>query len=220
MNFRPRVLCVKQLAVVARLIVAAALVLALLSGIAPFNATSSSAAQLCTMSCCVGKPTHPSGSCGMSFSGTAQLPHGVDASCSGMDMSLGHDDGMMQMPDDATPPRDKDIASSDHSNIPAYHAAQTSSWQLSSSEASSSQTSPLQFASAGSQILTAPCSPECGAGISSFTQVRPSREQAALADADKPRPPPIVSLKDRFRTLLSFSTERRRQCAPRAPPFA
>lgn len=234
MHFRLRILRIKQVAAVTRFIVAAALVSALLSGVAPLSLVSSSAsAQFCTMSCCIGKPAHLAGSCGGSFPDKREAP-GNDSSCGAMDMSAGHDDGMMEMRDDAdthvtansSPNAD---SSSNHSDTRDSQLAQHSSWQLpfaqtassqtASSQIPSSQTSSLQSASIASLFMNAPCPPECGAGAGSFAVFRTSRDQAALAHADKPRPPTNAVRFNQSTALLHFSDERRRQSRPRAPPF-
>lgn len=54
-----------------RIVVAVVLVLALLSGIAPFK--SASAGNFCTMACCAGVPPHAAGSCHMEMPGAGKL---------------------------------------------------------------------------------------------------------------------------------------------------
>lgn len=185
-----------------RIVVAALLVLALLSSVAPLSTFS--LAHLCTMSCCIGKPPHLAGSCSVSFIHQKKVP--LDSNCGTDENSLEHQAGMHAQADVI---REESANSSDHCHTETHSAA----------ESSSAQEREAQPASLASQILTQPCPPECQAGASSFARVRPARDPAAMAHACQPRPPTNSSLAGLFFTLLLLPTRKRWQSRPRAPPL-
>jgi hypothetical protein len=184
-----------------RIVVAALLVFALLSSVAPLSTFSS--AHLCTMSCCIGKPPHLAGSCSVSFIHQKKT---LDSNFDTDENSLEHHDGMHAR---ANVREEESANSSDHCHTETHFAAETSS----------AQEREAQPAGIASQILTQPCPPECQAGASSFARVRPSRDPAAMAHACQPRPPTNSSLAGLFFTILLLPANKRRQSRPRAPPL-
>ena len=186
---------------VARTIMAGVLGLALLSGIVPFNAASS--AHMCTMACCVSLPPHPAGSCHMSLSSKGEAK--PEPSCDRIG-GASHEHGqaiqmddMSMMDQDATLFQQSDLALNTSTHDP------------------SPQTSP-QPTSIASQVLTKPCTSECGAGAINFMQGRRPHDQAILVYASRPRPPTPADLARNSYRSTSFTLSLRRPYRPRGPP--
>lgn len=196
------------LTLVARILIAATLSVALVSGSATLGLSSS--AQLCTMSCCTGLAPHEAGSCA----------HG---SCH------------VNLPDHKpSPPPEKQEESCDahvpqsvpdgdrHDSVTDNHS--TSEHLHEQQDISPAQESPSQKASrqtktaiAGS-VLTKPCPPDCGAGTFSCSSQNRPRDAATVSYADKPRPPSCLRLS---RSSYNFAQTRDALCQrsrPRGPP--
>jgi hypothetical protein len=204
------------------------LAFAFLAGFAPLGSTSS--VHLCTMECCAFKPPHEAGSC-IHGACEAVLPapqpsppqpheelceahnqqttqHGEahahrDAHTHGD--AHPHDEAM-QMPVDAAP-------LAENSSTPTHaheHSADSSSKTSTSESAPPDATEMRAFAK--------PCPPECGAGTcGSSTQSRP-RDDAALAHADKPRPPSTPHLFHASDNPTATLDALCRRSRPRGPP--
>lgn len=189
---------------VARMIVAAVLALALLSGIAPLSTASS--AHMCIMSCCVGKPPHEAGSCGMSLSNAehAEAAH----SCETVETAeaLSEHAGMMDMHG----MQPETVATADHCDTDEHSAPPHRS-----STDHSQQSSGLAF-----HALQQPCPPDCRAGACGFSAFRRSRDSAALAHAVKPRPPTSVRDSRGTHHPVFIASAWRRPILPRGPPLS
>jgi hypothetical protein len=82
--------------------------------------------------------------------------------------------------------------------------------------AASPHTSPIQLAAA----FENPCQPDCGGCACGFTNSKRQRNTAALASANRLRPPTDNHLSDfRHRRTHLFKTQGR-QGAPRGPPLS
>jgi hypothetical protein len=185
----------------ARTILATMLALVLLSGVAPLNSLSRS--HQCRMACCVGKSPHAEGSCSVAFAAETEenlAGEQVEEHAAQSPHSHQH----------AASATSEKLASSDH-DAAQHHTAQPSSSGKKSSRA----------LNVVAQAMTTPCSPECAAAAASAsTQLPRPRDAAAMSVAGNPRPPTPVRFKKEFSTVLSPSTERRRQLHPRAPPLS
>lgn len=71
-----------------------------------------------------------------------------------------------------------------------------------------------------SASVSRPCPPDCGALLNSFTQLRKTRDGAALVHGLRPRPPTAAALPRAFAHASKTSSELRRQSPPRAPPLS
>jgi hypothetical protein len=163
-----------KLGLLRRIVVAAVLVLALLSGLVPFGAAS--AGHLCTMECCAALPPHTAGSCHMSAASHGELQQDLDKHCGLPETDNGTVDGIvagvMGMTDS---PHSSDL---DDITIEASDHCKNES-QSQNLNGPSPNDSP-DLASIGTQSFSKPCPPECGTGALS-TGVRRSGDSLAIA---------------------------------------
>jgi hypothetical protein len=199
---------------ITRIVLAAMLVFALLSGVAPFNSLSSPAQQTCTMSCCAGKPPHLAGSCGAAFSGEHNSePHGDSTDHAHM--------GGMQMP---VASAEIIEASSSHCGTAAHSSAEKSSEKKSSEKKSSGENSsrraPQSQSSITAHALTTPCSAECAAAAAPvFTQFKKGRDAAGLPQDNRPLARAHISIAEHISSLQPLAAAQGRQSRPRPPPL-
>lgn len=179
-----------------RIVLAAMLALALLSGIAPLNALSSSSHE-CNMSCCLSKSPHAAGSCSVAFASDEEAAT-PDESDREQTAHRGHAEHISQT-----------IASHE-----GYKPAKRSSAHHSSTGKATSQR-----VSVRAQALTTPCAPECAAAAPLSTQTRRPRDPAAQAFAGKLRPAILTFFVSHFSNTWSPSAARHRLMPPRAPPL-
>lgn len=183
-------------AAIPRIFLAAMLALALLSGIFPLNALSSS--HECTMSCCVGKSPHEAGSCSVAFADNEEAATSDD---------LEHE-------------QTAHSAHAGHiSQTPAPHEGHKRAKQ-SSKQQSKSGKATAQNLSVRAQALTKPCAPECAAAAASAsTQTRRPRDTAAQTNAGKPSPTIITFNASHFSNTWQPCAAKRKLLPPRAPPL-
>jgi hypothetical protein len=205
-----------RLRFLSRLIVAAVLLLALLSGVAPLG--SASAGHLCTMECCAGLPPHAAGSCHMGLSSpgeTKQLEHDQSEHCGLAEADTGAikgvSAGVMGMKTSAAPTLDLDGVTIDASE----HCAKNSQAE----EAGPSTTDSARPPSVSVRSFSKPCPPECGTGALS-SGVRPARQAAALAHNVRPRPPTAAGKFYFSRQNSLIDSAYYRQVRPRGPPLS
>ena len=175
---------------VARILIAATLVAALVSAAVPFGLTSSG--HLCTMECCAGKAPHEAGSCmhgscevNFSASKPPPPPKEQEEHCGTHKPEAATQHGGMHT-QEAPVPTEEDSAATAH-----QHAQQTgSSGQEQARKGGSQHTT-----SVAASMLTKPCPPDCGAGTLSYSNQSRPRESAALSYANKPRPPSSVLIR-------------------------
>ncbi|HEX8652956.1 MAG TPA: hypothetical protein VF708_19225 [Pyrinomonadaceae bacterium] len=196
-----------------RFVVAAILMLALLSGLAPSSASSSSSSPstLCTMACCAGKPPHEAGSCASVIACHVNLKTGskrprlesttIDGTGG---ESTPHHHVMMHVPDVPL----SDAASYGHLQGKAHHP----------SHHDAHQNAPGRKRVVTATILSGGCRQDCGAGVFSSSGEGRQRDPAHLSHAGQPRPfskaRPSLSERNLDRTLNVL----RGKLIPRAPP--
>lgn len=193
---------------VTRLSVTAMLMLALLSGIAPFDTLS--ATHMCVMACCAGLRQHPAGSCadGACHLDLSALPPAPkqkeERLCGAEKMSL-TDHGAQRIRSALT----EVAVTSDQSHHRDHHA--TDDWPP---QSASGRTTSIAAA-----VLTRPCQPDCTGGAFGSSPQNRARDSAMLSYAGRPRPPSrVLFLYTGFNpteTLLVLY----RACAPRPPPW-
>ncbi len=190
----------------ARVILAGALVLALLTGIAPLNALS--AASSCSMPCCasVGEGgACATGACHSKITGHAQIKQPPVKS---NDSHSSHC-GSMRMAGASS----EDTASSLHSITVETDSSTPQHKHAAYRDALPQTTGVINAA------FTKPCPPECCAGASAFAQVRRSRDASALSHNLHPRPPTIAAHLHGTNILLPADDAWLRGSNPRAPPL-
>lgn len=198
---------------VARILIAATLTVALVSGIAPLGLSSSEA--LCTMSCCAGKAPHKAGTCThgtceVDFSAQQpQKPSVEKEEHCGAGKSLTTQHGDMHGHDAPSPSKDKSARA-------GHQHHQTGSLAQEQLPKSSSQ----QATSVIASMLTKPCPPNCGAGICSYSSQSRPRDSAALSDAGRPRPPSSLSLRQTSYNPAKGLDVLCRRSRPRGPPIS
>ena len=193
---------------VARAILAATLLLALLSNNFPSSVFASG--QMCELACCAGRPPHAAGSCMNGSCHTGLLAGSKpihihvrianqksDPLCGLIRVTAAGTLKFLQV-------QGPDAGSFDpSSNAPA--------------DSSGSRKSPTEKARVSVTVLTKPCQPDCGAGSFSSSQRR-SRDSAATPSLHKPRGPSSLQVKytaDDLAKALDALCERSR---PRGPP--
>ena len=202
-----------------RIVVAVVLVLALLSGIAPFK--SASAGNFCTMACCAGLPPHAAGSCHMEMSGAGKLTpestreaesdelYGLPKADKGAtEFIAGAAGGVMGMRSSGESSLNLDdvtVEASDHCQV----NSQTDDAGISGGGNSD------QAASIAAHSLAKPCPPECGSGPT-VSRVRRSPDAATVARNARLR----STLKKYFYHRHNFLilSACREQVHPRGPP--
>ena len=191
------------------------LALALLAGGAPVGSLSLASASECSMSCCIGLPSHRPGECDSVLSCHVELPQHTEAS----------DAPEAEQVEDTGAPSHHAQGDSDDAE---HHQAQTpTATQTDASAASSPQTAqppdkqkPRRHAVIARPALVNPCPPDCGVA-SSFVNVLRSRDAATLTGAHRARPPTRVFARAHaFGLPLKFSAGKYRLAPPRAPPAA
>jgi hypothetical protein len=206
------------LACLPRMVVAAVLVLALLSAVVPLR--SASAAHLCTMECCAGLAPHAAGSCHMDLSAPGKAAPVVTAErgpdhCGpqdGKDEIDGIVAGVMGMKNRADSSPDLDDITIDVNE----HCGKNSQSKDLSRPANDDHPQPASIAT---QSFSKPCPPECGAGALS-SGVRPSRHAVALAFNARPRPPTLGRKGQYSDSSFLITSAYSRQLRPRGPPLA
>jgi hypothetical protein len=198
-----------KLTLVARILIAATLTLAILSSIAPPGLTSSR--HFCTMACCAGKPLHEAGSCQANLSLRKPTPpKEQEELCETHNPQMGQH-GSMHM-QDAPAPSDEESSSLVHLHQQLIDSL--------AQEEQSKQNSSQQTTSIAASMLTRPCPPDCGAGtFSSSSQSRP-RDSAAVAYADRPRPPSSLRLSHPSDNPAKELADLFRRSRPRGPPLS
>jgi hypothetical protein len=76
----------------------------------------------------------------------------------------------------------------------------------------------LDQASVSTNAFTKPCQPDCGSCASGFMNSNRQRNSAAVAYADRPRPPSAAGLRNFKFGLTQALSAMLRQAAPRGPP--
>jgi hypothetical protein len=185
---------------IARIILATTLLLVVLAGAVPFSSLASS--HECAMACCIGKPPHMAGSCSVHLGDEEQ----AETSPEPNDEQAAHNSHAMHLSGGDL----QEVASAKHQDAakpPATHHSKSGAQKSLRTTSVASQSS-----------LTTPCSPECVAAASIYSQVRRPRDSASVAVVARPRPPTFLSLDDYQAEPLPKSAERRRLSRPRAPP--
>ena len=152
---------------------------------------SVSAGSMCHLECCAGRAPHASGSC-------------MNGSCQ------------------ATLIRSQAVAKSRHARADQSEKLCGLARKIEAKSfarlrvAASPQTSPTQLAVA----FKNPCQPDCGGCTSAFTNSKRQRNSAALAGANRPRPPTDTHLSDFRHRRIHLLKTKCRQSAPRGPPLS
>jgi len=174
----------------ARVVLASVLLTAFFSGIVPI--ASVSAGSMCHLECCAGRAPHASGSC-------------MNGSCQ------------------ATLIRSQAVAKSHHARADQSEKLCGLARKIEAKSfarlrvAASPHTSPTESLAAAFEN---PCQPDCGGFTSAFTNSKRPRNAAALAGANRPRPPTDTHLADfRHRRIHLLKTQCR-PGAPRGPPLS
>jgi hypothetical protein len=189
---------------IARVILGAMLLLAILSANIPSSAVATG--PMCTLACCAGRAPHAAGSC-MNGSCHAVLSHNqrphihretriepVEQLCglSRVTRNVSRLLFLRTVTTESSPP------DTQYSREPSKTASDRTS--ISTGE------------------LTKPCQPDCGAGTVSSTNQRRPRESATHSSADRARPPSNSGLLTPANTFIYAREAIRWQANPRAPP--
>lgn len=177
-----------------RIVLAVTLTLTLLSGIIPLNALSSSSSHECSMSCCLDRSPHATGSCGVEFAADEEAAN-AEESAPGPTSHHAHAGHISQTHE-------------------GHKRAKQSTVHPSSDGKATAQSAGLR-----AQALAKPCALECAAAAASTsTQNRRPRDAAAQAIASRPRPAIIISYANHPTNLWSPCAASHKLLPPRAPP--
>jgi hypothetical protein len=201
---------------VARIIIAAALAVALVSGAAPLG--SASAGHLCAMACCAGQPPHEAGSC---THGSCQVsfsvpeppppPEEQEELCGApQPRSEQHHAARTTHAPHAPPANVEDVSPAAHHR----HHAQADSAAREHSHGGDSRQPPFFNAS----VLDRPCPPDCGAATSVYSSQSRPRDSAAVSHADRARPPSGPRLRQTSYHSAGELDALCRRSRPRGPP--
>jgi hypothetical protein len=182
-----------RLASAARVVLAAILLFAFLSGVVPL--ASVSAGSMCRLECCAGRTPHAAGSC-------------MDGSCEA---------SLLTHPKAAR----SNKAKRDHGDQfcgPGHAVVMKSLARMRSNHAPLEVGSDQTTVSAAA--FGKPCQPDCGACASGFTNPNRQKNSAAIADAVRPRAPTATDSSDFGAHLNKILKTLCRQCAPRGPPLS
>jgi hypothetical protein len=195
-----------------RIVLATMLVLALVSGIAPFNA-SSSPSNLCTMACCAGKPPHEAGACAgvachADFSARKRRPKPEPAAHCEMSKHVAAQRGreMMRL-------RYALLAT------PSSHQHLQGKDQHSTGQPAAPQSASEKRSSVTAAVISNACRPDCGAGVFSSSSQNRQRDAVGLSYAEQPRPPSRAFLFISSHNLAKTLSVLCGKCVPRAPPI-
>lgn len=206
-----------KLAILPRIVVAVVLVLALLSGIAPFK--SASAGNLCTMTCCAGLPPHSAGSCHMEMPAPGKLSQETtpepesDKLCGLREPETGAPAdvaaGAIGINDNAESSLNLDAVTVDASD----HCQVNSQTEEDAQPAADSN----QAANIAAHSFARPCPPECGSGATGSGVRRPP-DAATLVQNARPRST-FVRKYPRHSHDSLFVSVCGEQVRPRGPPL-
>ena len=188
----------KMIRIIARSVLAAALSLAFFGG--SFQLAQSASGSLCTLTCCAGRAPHAAGSC-------------MNGSCRAVLKISRHDHAHVY-----------NQTSDQFCGVERIATRKSSLLRLTVSRdlssANDAQDRSKQNTNPATTVagVTKPCDPTCGAGLSmSSTQTR-SRDSAATAFADKPRPPTQSQIPGASFTFKKILNGFWRERSPRGPP--
>lgn len=223
---------------IARIVAAVTLVLALLSGIAPPGSLGFAApVSACSMSCCIGKPSHAAGDCA-TVSCHVKLPGHGDSHDAPQEDQLDAATHLQTADATAHHKHESHAQTASHDShsgklethhakpLHASHAPETETSAAPETDASdASQPEAGQSGSKRSSVaahasVARPCPSECGMAAGSFGNNLRPRDAATLTQARRLRPPPRVAALKHFSSLTRTSSDRRRLTPPRAPPAA
>jgi len=196
-----------------RSLVAAALVVSLLSVLVPLAASSS--VHLCTMECCAGKAPHEAGACSSGLmKGRSRVAQHPEVLC-GL-----HQHGAAGYPTTTRQVRWQMIVAGTEAENSGSCGPHTGPIDKAASHERTTAKSPGS-SSVAAPSMTSPCAVDCTVtGSAGYVRQPRPREQAAIGGARQPRPP------SRSRCLQSFSSQTNtlpghyRQPQPRGPPLS
>ena len=193
---------------VARVILGSTLLLSILSANLPSAAIASG--PMCNLACCAGRLPHAAGSC-MNGSCHAVLVFNrqkIHVHHEARGRSAEQLCGLPRLRINASRlPLNKIVKFDFGSSTTSDHSRGTS------------KSAPDQ-ASLSSAVLTKTCQSDCGSCASGFTNLSRQRNTAALAYADRPRPPSVLGRGDIDYGLTRTIPALCRRGAPRGPPLS
>lgn len=188
----------------ARIILAAGLLLALVSSTFPLATLASD--PMCNLACCAGRTPHAAGSC-MNGSCHAFLVGRPKTSKIDLQLPVPESEQLCGLPRKTTR----------HSVLSLRGS--TALTLAATSERSRGIRAP-DAASVSTSTLGRPCQPDCGAGAFSSSSQGRTRDTGGISHADKPRPPSTARHKhssfSRAKTLDALC----RRSRPRGPPIS
>ncbi len=186
----------------ARTVLAAMVLLALLSTAVPFTTLAGN--PMCNLACCAGRAPHAAGSC-MNGSCHAFLAGRFKTTRIQHQLPVQQSEQLCGL-------RRRTVF------IPAAIVRESPTLRFSGSSEQSPGSRALEEARGSNTTLGAPCQADCGAGtLGSSSQNRP-RESGTTSYADRPRPPSISGLQNYSSSLAKAPDALCRQLRPRGPP--
>jgi hypothetical protein len=190
---------------VARVILGATILLSILWANIPTAALASG--PMCNLACCAGRAPHAAGSC-------------MNGSCHAF---LNAPSKKAHLHHEATTEQGEELCGLSRlkmkfGRLPIVKTVTVNSVSESDGAAPSRTSSAAQQASLSTTALTKPCQSDCGSCVSGFTSSNRQRNAAALAYADRPRPPSGVGLGNADYAPTQILSAMCRRGVPRGPP--
>ena len=189
---------------VARTILAALLLLTLLSASLPLTTIPSG--PTCTLACCAGRAPHAAGSC-MNGSCHAFLIGRPKSSTIHVHLAVHESERLFGLP-----------RSTARNSMVLLRGSTALTLAAFSGRLRGSRTE--DAASVSTSTLGKPCQPDCGAGAFSSSSQSRRRDSSAVSYADKPRPPSTARLEHSSFSHTKALDALCRRSRPRGPPIS
>jgi hypothetical protein len=208
---------------VVRTTLAAALVVAVAAGTVPLEVLS--AGLGCPMPCCKGIYGAPGGCTGSTCharlqnkksAGHVHSDTGCGVAADAASEAHTHHASLDSAHEHHAPPETAHA----HADAAPIHAADAAPLIEHGALRDVSTQNTLRETTSAAANVARPCSPDCGAVLNSFNQLRRSHNDAALAYKLRPRPPTSAATLPAPEGVVEASSQLRRLCPPRAPPTA
>jgi hypothetical protein len=212
----PLIKILRAPAFTARAFLAIALVLAVAASVVPLDIVS--AAHSCSMPCCQGMDGADGGACPFNHPGKAKPAAPAQAEqMRGAKAATAetHSDGM-NMHDMGHAHASQHAAHNERGEVKVEHPG---GQHVSPRNTPQTTNAPKETSeSVTSAVISRPCPSDCGAFLNSSTQLRRTRDAAALSYKLQPRPPDMTGLVQDSATIVNTAAALCRQYPPRAPP--
>jgi hypothetical protein len=198
-------------AFIVRAFLAIALALSVAASIVPLDIVS--AAHSCAMACCQGMGGADGGACPLRHAGKvkAAAPVQTEHMCGAKVSPAAKPSSDMSM-------HDMGYAHAAHTEQGEVKAVHSGGRHVSPRNTPKKANAPKGTSESVTAAVSRPCPSDCGAFLNSSTQLRRTRDVAALSYKLQPRPPDVTRLAQDSASITLIASALCRQYPPRAPP--